>query len=412
MTKSKKDSVKDKLISSLLDDLNSNTRSGQAKTVMTSRSVLMGAGVSSDDEEINSIAKALARAAESQTSDDDSDSASEVWKDLKKSIKKKKKSPPPPPNLQESEAQGEPLTKVAPEEEPPTQVAPLSSGPVVPPTPILDEAATIVTGEQAATQVLQKTSDPEEASKTEVVSTPNTETSDQTVRIKPLATPEPDLGAVALASLHSVRENTFTGGVRDQKLQIAHYLKIAQDKIMELEAEVDRLREDNDLLTIAAQASRKQAEEFSERLTEYEQRRVEVLEQAQLEVNIYRENLASKEKERKALEDRIQDLESSISREIKKVRHRERELENRLEISKHERAALLKAKDESILDLRRKVDDLNLELENYRNRFSDLNKKVESQHGQLSRTVKALRLALAHLESQGESNVTPLKKAE
>lgn len=198
----------------------------------------------------------------------------------------------------------------------------------------------------------------------------------------------------------------------ESKLQMAQYLKIAQDKIIELEKEVDRLREENDLLVIAAQSSKKQAEDFSERLSKFEQQRVESLEQAQMEINIFRENLGAKERERKIMEERIRQLEGSVSKEIKKIRIRERELENRLEISKQERIALVRAKDDTILDLRRKIDDLNSEIENYRRKYSELQKKSEFQHGQLSRTVKALRLALAHLDSESDSQVVPLKKAE
>lgn len=201
-------------------------------------------------------------------------------------------------------------------------------------------------------------------------------------------------------------------GGAENKLQMAYYLKLAQDKILDLEKEIDRLREENDLLVIAAQTANKQVQEYTEKLSNYERDRVEALEQAQMEINIYRENLASKSKERKLLEDRIRQLEESVSKEIKKVRNRERELENRLELSKQEKMTLLRSKDEAILDLRRRIDDLKVEIENYRSQYSELQKKSETQHGQLSRTVKALRLALAHLESEGDNQSIPFKKAE
>jgi chromosome segregation ATPase len=198
----------------------------------------------------------------------------------------------------------------------------------------------------------------------------------------------------------------------DSKLQTAHYLKLAHDKIRDLEKQIDKLREENDLLVIAAQTAKKQAEDYAERLTAYERERVESLEQVQMEINIYRENLAAKEKERKLLEEQVRQLEKSLSKEIKKIRNRERELENRLELLKQEKIALLKAKDDIILDLRQRIDDLNQELDNHRNQYAELKRKADAQHGQLSRTVKALRLALAHLESEGEDHIVPLKKAE
>jgi len=238
---------------------------------------------------------------------------------------------------------------------------------------------------------------------------------DQKTEVVEKELPGPNPSKVNHAQAQQERQTVATSFAimpTDNKLQTAHYLKLAQDKISDLEKEIDRLREENDLLVIAGQHAKRQAEEFSDRLNIYERERVESLEQAQMEINIYRENLAAKEKVRKSMEDRIRQLEGAVSKEIKKIRIRERELENRLELSKQEKMALLRTKDESILDLRRRIDDLNMELESHRNKYSELRQKTEEQHGQLSRTVKALRLALAHLETDGENQVIPLKKAE
>jgi hypothetical protein len=214
----------------------------------------------------------------------------------------------------------------------------------------------------------------------------------------------PSSGISAPLSLSQAGGSPVQGSSSPQNhLQLAHYLKLAQDKVLDLEKEIDKLREENDLLVIAAQLAKKQSEELSEQLVQFEHHRVESLEQAQMELNIYRENLAIKEKERRQMEEKIRQLEGSVSKEVKKIRNRERELENRLELSKQEKIALLRSKDESILDLRRKVDDLQGEIEVYRSQNADLQRKNQDQHGQLSRTVKALRLALAHLDSGGES---------
>ena len=88
---------------------------------------------------------------------------------------------------------------------------------------------------------------------------------------------------------------------------------------------------------------------------------------------------------------------------------RERELENRLELLKVENSTLLKTKNETILDLKRSIDQLNLELETFRNKGQELNKKLENKQEALRRTVKTLRLALAMLEGSDDS--IELKKA-
>ena len=103
--------------------------------------------------------------------------------------------------------------------------------------------------------------------------------------------------------------------------------------------------------------------------------------------------------------------ETRLKNDFKKIRVKERELENRLELARAEKAALLRSKDEYILDLKRKIDQLQSELDNYRSKVLELNKNLDSNQEQFKRTVRALRLALTNLEHK-EGEPFPLKKAE
>jgi peptidoglycan hydrolase CwlO-like protein len=90
---------------------------------------------------------------------------------------------------------------------------------------------------------------------------------------------------------------------------------------------------------------------------------------------------------------------------------RERELENRLELVRAEKVALLRAKDENILELKKKMEHLQSELENYKEKCSELNKAMGENQDSLKRTARALRLALASLGIT-EEEILGLKKAE
>jgi len=114
-------------------------------------------------------------------------------------------------------------------------------------------------------------------------------------------------------------------------------------------------------------------------------------------------------KEVEELKQKNSELELRISTNIQRVRVRERELENRLELMKVETKALIRSKDEMILDLKRQMDQLNLELNNYRVKSQDLNKQIAERQETLRRTVKALRLALSMMEGD---DTAPLKKAK
>jgi len=123
------------------------------------------------------------------------------------------------------------------------------------------------------------------------------------------------------------------------------------------------------------------------------------------------ENKESLRRELDHLKGKNEDLELRISTNIQKIRVRERELENRLELVKMEGAALIRSKDEIILDLKRQIDQLGLELNNYRTKSQELNRMILDKQDILRRTVKALRLALTMLEGD-EEQTQPLKKAK
>lgn len=184
----------------------------------------------------------------------------------------------------------------------------------------------------------------------------------------------------------------------ESHLAQAENLRIAQTRILELEKEIETLRQENEMLASASEIAKQRAEDFFVRLQMLERSKIEELDQAQMEMKIYKDTIVEKEKELVRSRLKIEELESRLNADLKKIRVRERELENRLELSKMEKIALLRAKDESILDLKKKIEELNMELDGYKNRCQELNIKVEANHEQLSRTVKALRLALTNLE--------------
>lgn len=203
-------------------------------------------------------------------------------------------------------------------------------------------------------------------------------------------------------------------GISEVQLLQAESFRIAQSRILELENEVEGLRKENENLASAGEIALARAEEYYAKLQAFEQQKQIDIEQIRLEMTVYRENLVEKEQELARAKKKIDELDGRLAKDFKKIRVRERELENRLELSKMEKVALLRAKDDALLDLKAKVDQLGSELESYKHKCVDLNKQVDGQTEQLSRTVRALRLALTHLEANQPTvtAVTPFKKAE
>lgn len=217
-----------------------------------------------------------------------------------------------------------------------------------------------------------------------------------------------------------VSVGNFRGGQRgsanvmtsvDASLAQAENLKIAQQRILELEREVEHLRAENEELASAGEIIRSRTDELGVRITAVEKEKAEERESYQSEILILKGNLQYKENEVAKARIKVDELETRLKSDFKKIRVRERELENRLELLRAEKSALVRSKDEYILEQKRKIDQLSQELDNYRKKCLELNKTIEANQDQVKRTERALRLALTNLEAK-EENLVPLKKAE
>jgi hypothetical protein len=201
------------------------------------------------------------------------------------------------------------------------------------------------------------------------------------------------------------------GGSVDGSLGQAENLKMAQEKILELENENEKLRRQNGELIAASEIIKERSDLLTSQLTEFKNDRDGLEQSFKNEMILLKNHLSRKDAELQRAQFKVDELESRLKFDMKKIRVRERELENRLELVRAEKNAIAKNKDEQILDLRRKMDIIQMEVDSYRQKCIDLNKQIEASQDSFKRTTRALRLAMANLELH-EENKTPLKKAE
>ncbi|MCC2679537.1 MAG: hypothetical protein K0R29_2113 [Pseudobdellovibrio sp.] len=202
-----------------------------------------------------------------------------------------------------------------------------------------------------------------------------------------------------------------SSGSAESNLAQADNLRIAQEKILELESENEKLRLQNEELMSASEIIKERSDLLSAQLSEYKNDRDNLEESFKNEIVLLKNHLSKKDGELQKASMKSDELESRLKFDMKKIRVRERELENRLELIRAEKNAIVKNKDEQILDLRRKMDVLQMEVESYRQKCVELNKLIETNQESFKRTTRALRLAMANLELQ-EENKVPMKKAE
>lgn len=236
------------------------------------------------------------------------------------------------------------------------------------------------------------------------------EISEKTV-VAPMRSQEP-VGAIEpKVSQGSNSPNVRASAFEAQFLQVEN-LKFAQQRIIELEKDLEKLRKENEILSSSAENSKQMVDDYVIKINLLEKQKNDQKEASESELQIFREGLNAKDIEIVRLRSKVEELENRLANDLRKIRVRERELENRLELARLEKTALLKSKDETILELKRRIDSLQGDLESYQNKVSDLTQKIEANQAQFGRTVRALRIALTNLEVSEGMTGTPIKKAE
>jgi hypothetical protein len=244
---------------------------------------------------------------------------------------------------------------------------------------------------------------------------------DRTVRIQqtgqnPAQSPQSKNDVRASVGRFGAFRSSGQANATEAALAQSENLRIAQQRLLEFEKEIERLRLQNEELAAAGETLRRRTDELtainSRRESDY-QNAISTFAQEK-EILIGSKEALTRDLE--AQRQKNEELELRISTNIQKIRVRERELENRLELVKMESAALIRSKDEMILELKRQIDQLNLELNNYRNKNQELNRLTTDKQEMLRRTVKALRLALSMLEGEEEApragGGAPLRKVK
>lgn len=197
----------------------------------------------------------------------------------------------------------------------------------------------------------------------------------------------------------------------DATLRQSESLRIAQNRILDLENELEKIRRENEQLAAAGETLRRRADELlakSENLDTTLREKEKIYEE---ERKLLRAHLHGKDRELNEQKQKLDELEQRLESNFKKIRVRERDLEHRLEIAKVEHASLLSTKDKMILELKRQVDQLTTEAEYSKSKSHEMYNQFKEKQETVRRVVRALRIALSILEGEDDSSA-PLKKAE
>jgi DNA repair exonuclease SbcCD ATPase subunit len=191
--------------------------------------------------------------------------------------------------------------------------------------------------------------------------------------------------------------------LREQDVAIlSNQLKAARDHAAELEK---KLREE---IGKAGELEHLAAEQQS-RIDEFEKEKALALEGLQSEIDELKFQNKAKVDKARMLEakvneatDEIERLKDRVRTDIRKIRVREKELENKLEIVRKDSEALIAARESKIMELKRKIDLLEFNIDLLQDQNAREKENSAQLRERLAKAAQVVRVAGGLLDSQGK----------
>lgn len=181
-------------------------------------------------------------------------------------------------------------------------------------------------------------------------------------------------------------------------------LRIAQDKIADLEEELHRFRQKNESLISASEVLKDKNDLLQSKLADLKYLSKEEKDNFKGEKEILLSALEEAKTQINKLKGKKQELEKRLSRDLHGIHARENSLESRIEILKMENSVLQREKDRKIIELQKQIQKIKANLEEAHKKNQDLqmlnNKLQESSR----RTVSSLRATIYNLEGVRSKN--------
>jgi hypothetical protein len=184
-------------------------------------------------------------------------------------------------------------------------------------------------------------------------------------------------------------------------------LEISEGERRELALENERYQKEAHQLQVRLRELEHLHDELTKKLSSMdEEKAVYVREQQRLTEERERLEKASAEKV-KSLEgqlaeagEKYENLRVRVRKDIRKIRENERDLEARLELLRKDSATLLQARDEKVLEMQRKIDALEFDLDQVQDGRVQAQMEAERYLAKLSRVSRALRIAVGMVEEE------------
>lgn len=177
------------------------------------------------------------------------------------------------------------------------------------------------------------------------------------------------------------------------------------NSLEELQQRAANLEEDNKKQRQLLIAQKKELEEYMARLGEAEADNKKLRGELSNADSNARMNLEAQLNRASIIEEKYnklahnhEEMKTKVRNDIRKIRVREKELANKLEIMRNDSETLLTAKDQKILQLKQHIDNLEFEIETLKEKLVSMQELAKDSEDKAERVIKALRLSTSLLE--------------
>ena len=182
-------------------------------------------------------------------------------------------------------------------------------------------------------------------------------------------------------------------------INFSSHLKIAEKRIKTLENENDELRLENQNLSLAANTLKENLDKLKKENKNANLQNTEEQAGFEEQKNILEETIEAQSLKIKTLHEENKKLKTYLKQDIKKIRFRERELENRLELKQNEMDALVREKDNKLIEMKREIDQIRLKMDFYKEQQKQMEEEKNQNSIQTRKALRTLKMCIQLLKA-------------
>jgi len=185
----------------------------------------------------------------------------------------------------------------------------------------------------------------------------------------------------------------------DEALKLSTELRYSKEEMIRLKKESQELYEENRRLKHLKEKYESEGDSYRREIQAIQNRDESEFDRLRFEVSVRESKIRAFEQRIKSFEEKYEELRNRVKIDLRKIRHREQELESKLELLREDSDSLISSRDQQILDLKRKIDSLQFDVETLTEENIKVRNEKNGTEEKMARVERTVRMALKVLDT-------------